>query len=347
MWCRYHLKCNVCGKATNLRLHIAGSKYQDINFLCGECKSTIGGRLELIPEKTTWKFTPSNCVHVKGDFFTGGDYFVEYSEAFPSKPPSKTPHHPLTPFMRNLPSEDPSGNPEDWILKPNEDEWRELSSLNRAYLSRNKTFYDKISDKYEKKVSILINYDKKDMDDSINAIHTWYFGEFLDLLEQKRNFSYIRDYLLTRDAVVLIQRFDFACELKDKEFLDKCKREIFNIFEDISTKNNYLRPAILRENGKQFSSDDEFIPNEDFSSVRSIYTNIFESLGRLLTIPFGLDNIDREGSYDSLPHGIPTGNGTWEDFLLVDQGKKMNYFNSNLLWRHIYRDSYDNCHVTL
>ena len=342
MWNRYLLRCSNCGKVTNLRVAIEGNSRQIIKFSCPNCKSIIGGVLEIDYEKITFNLTPTGCTIIPGAF-DEGDYFAEYSEGLPVSKPNTNGHVLLTPFMRTIRM---SKGRDDFLYKQQyyqsikEDDWTDLENFNRAFIEKNFSLMKKIASKYrfynrevlDKDIEIYVNK-------ILFEINYTFLYPFLDETELKRNMELIDKYIEERRLDT--NTINFIDHLINNGYVDRWLREIFDDLKLFIENREKFRPAVFYPLSSISDQQllGEFISTEYFLGVRNIYTNIFETQGRLLSIFYGMDNVDERGKYDLINHNKDI--KKWKDFFSISNGKKIQYLSNNPLWKSILKDTFD------
>ena len=96
------IKCQVCGKITRIRLQVGWLPGHPVVVTCGECGTSLLGRVAIGQEQLGLEFTFENAEIVIDD---NADYTVECSGEFPAIKQGMAVdplQNPITPFIRAM-----------------------------------------------------------------------------------------------------------------------------------------------------------------------------------------------------------------------------------------------------
>lgn len=341
MWTRDLLKCKYCGKITNLRLEITGPSLQEIRIQCLGCGATIGGMLHIDYQKIETSFEPVNCIQVKGDFLSGGDYFTEYSFERPVAKPSTQPHHLLTPYLRQFPEGAEALEliaRAGWSRSISSADWYNFHSINDAYIDGNYTTFRKIAciyltDKYPMKRCI-------DLQQAFYQLHYLFLTPYIPVEKNYRLVVQMIDYVGQKKEPFASQLQVFVDRLYDGGYLQSWQKDITRILDNVADEREWFSPLTVHLLTNR-PSKDYWLPTEHYLTAKRLYTDMFEVLGRLLIAIIGLNNIEYRGTYQALPSNIPKSVKMWDDFAALPNATKFSYCQENPLWVSMYNNTFD------
>lgn len=299
MWARYHIKCHICDKITNMRIQIPDKELLKVSFPCNQCETELGGELTVDFEKVTFAFQANRGELVNYDHYKG-DFFVEISDTLPTKKPSTEPHSVVLPTFR---LKDPFKTKQAKDLKVivKDEHWEKLLDLCVAYRNLNKPGIKKISSELLPLFGLEVPNFEKEIDYHItflncvnHVIRHWLnidFNSFVSFLKSdvyndcKSYYDKIQDF--------------FSDQLNNNEF-DSLRVECCDlIIRFIRNKESFLYVY------KEEISEDDYISNENFVTLKNFYTDCFETLGKYSHLIFRLQNIIERGNENSVPSDAP------------------------------------------
>ncbi len=342
MWTRFHIKCNNCDKVTNLRIQIPEKKELHVKLNCLGCKSEIIALLTVDLNNASWDFKVSRGEQINGDF-NGGDYFHEFSDTLPIKPPSEEPHEKFMPTLR-MPMEEFKALKEtkDKRKLSSDEDWQNLKDLSYAYarfdknvierLTRkliegiypNSTFNFNIDLDYQGAFYCALNYMIFPWIDSDNHL------EFVDWLNEK---------IFNSTNVTNTELINFTQNIVTEEIIINLKEEISELIVRFIDNRDLFHFAY----NKRLTSEN-YVSVEGFVSIKSFYTDCFEFIGRNSHLIFRLQNFKERGMLDAVPVGVPGNVSNASDFAALDNGKKLDILKlcSDLVPQKMYTNSFDN-----
>jgi len=341
MWTRFHIKCIVCDKVTNLRLQIPEREKLPISFKCLGCSSDFKALLTVDFKKYSWDFKVERGTLIDGDF-QRGDYFYEYSDTLPTALPSSQPHDMVVPTIR-------LGTDELMRLKGikdkrkshTEEEWGYFKDLTKAFERFDKPIIEKLSkeiigDKYPTE---YFNY-SNDLDYQRNyfLVLNYLMYPWIDFDNHSTFVSWIDKNIFNKANLSNADPIDFVENIMTDDYCKKIRREI----NDLSIRFTDLRDYFLYATN-QPSTADTFISNESYLLLKNFYTDCFEFLGRTSHLIFRLQNFFERGNQNAVPTGAPRNITDAATFSSLDHGQKLDILllSTEVVLRDVYLNSFN------
>lgn len=304
------IKCQVCNTITRVRLQVGYLKHHPIFVTCGGCGITMRGIVDIDQVNIKLAFTFENAsLETPSEVERLYDYVVECSGELPTKKmrEDKAPHeNPYstsyngTPFLRFLERYDyPTFLGLSKILDSSVDKWSSTKRIFELfYMNRDNLLCQELSKFPETESSHYEASDKHSLLLGVNKLAS-------NLLYKP----------LVPDIVISPYKYDFLCirdENKIHDFinylnstvgldLNTLGKKIFNITNDFIDVWQYLIPAFslsFIKEGETFDYEEEGTTASSFDQINDFYADAYETLGDLLIIPVGLDNIFYRNNYN-------------------------------------------------
>lgn len=341
MWVRFHIKCTICEKVTNLRLQIPEKEKLAINLKCLGCAADLKALLSVDFNNYSWDFKVERGVLIDGDF-QSGDYFCEYSDTLPTAPPSSQPHDMIVPTIR-------MGTDELMRLKEikdnrksqREEDWEIFKVLTKAFERFDKPIIEKLSkqligDKY------ISSYFKYDSDLDYQRIYFLTLNHlmfpWIDFESYSAFVSFISQSVFNKVHLTNSDLIDFVDVVMNDDYNKKIKQEINELTIRFSDLREYFFYAT-----NQPSATDSFASNEGYLLLKHFFTDCFEFLGRTSHLIFRLQNFVERGSQNSVPKGVPRNVTSASVFSALDHGQKLDILllSTEPAFREMYVKSFN------
>jgi len=322
-------------------LGISGPPRQEVRFECIGCKTAIGGTLQIDYEKIEASFKAINCIEVKGDYLSGGDYFVEYSFDRPVARPSSQPHHPLTPYIRQFPETELARHlitRACWSQSISDSDWYNFRSFNNAYIRQNYATFRKIAGIYLTKKYPMKK--RVDLQQAFYLLHYIFLTPYI-LIEENHNLVLqMANYVCRKNEPFVSQIQEFVDYIFHNNYLQAWQRDIVEILNSFADNRDWLAPLAIHLMTSK-ASGDYWLPIGHYPAAKQFYTNTFEVLGRLLMAIIGLNNIEYRGSFKAMPSNMPKYVKSWDDFIEVPSGIKLRFCQENAFWFPVYSNAFN------
>jgi hypothetical protein len=275
MWTRNHLECPTCKKVTCLRLHIP-ERNSKVIFKCLGCSTEFRGEILVDFKNHNWEYKSENGKVVAIDDVNSGDFFVEYSDTVPTRPPSTEPLNGVLPTIRLRDLDGSVANKNAKLLLPNE-MWNAFKDLTRAYSQFNKPVIKTLSDKIVGDI-----YDPQTVLHDIDYQRLYFFAlnylvfPWVDFDDQAKFAKWITlriffDKQLTKHPELI----DFSKHVMNSKTVEKLRRETADLIVRFADLRDFFFYAGTTPDKKDF-----YISNQGFTHIKSFYTDCFEFLGR-------------------------------------------------------------------
>lgn len=321
------IKCQVCGKITRIRLQVGWLPEHPIVVTCGECGTSLYGKVTVGQNQPGLGFTFDNAEIVNDD---NADFMVECSGEFPvmKQGIAVDPFMNLiTPFIRTMNRMDSDEVYEEFCnsvaaLLKTKANWRQYKrildlskDLNNAYLVQ------EIRKIFDEKMMPCRNELEK-----LRAVHMIEIHGFIGplrhdvlkdldfssgILKLEMNQSkHLIDFLNNNMGYNLVELQTLGYKMLD-EFLD-----IFPALIPALTLQYYKDEIIDYEIDGSTTSN--------FDSVKQFYLDAYEALGNLMIIPIALNNIKYRNDFDRLSP-LDNRNSTLSDFIGLTKANRYKY----------------------
>lgn len=287
------IKCQVCGAVTRVRLQVGFQQKHPIVVVCGRCGTSLNGRVAISQTHTGLSFKFENADVIPG--IDKSDYVVECSGEFTVRKFRRDDEGKvdLSPFMRNM----------SRMGSKRYDEYcRTISKLNN--FSEQWTKYKRIIDLFDKNDrTYLLNeiwnvlpkeqFPCRNEFEIARAIHVIEVIYFIEPLCPE----IITDLELSTSVTKLdIQQMNLFIDFLNSHegySLKELRSSVYKIYDEFVSAYPYLVPAISLQYCDKSTIDFEHegTTTSSFNSVKQFSLDAYETLGNLLIIPIGLNNI--------------------------------------------------------
>ena len=282
-----------------MRIQIPDKETLQVRFPCHECETDLGGILLVDFKNITFDFKVERGELINFDI-DGGDFFVEISDTLPTKKPSKEPHLTILPTFR---LKDIFGTKiaKDLKIIVKDEDWENLIDLCVAYKNLNKKAIKTITSELIIKLALPIPKFEYDIE-----YHMAFFNCLNHIIEPWLNIDFdsfiqfLKSDVYNNHQVYFPKIQSFFSTNLNNENLDSLRVDCCDlIIRFIQNRENFF--YIYKED----VTDDEYISNENFITLKNLYTDCFETLGKYAHLIFRLQNIIERGDEDSVPSDAP------------------------------------------
>lgn len=321
------IKCQVCEKITRVRLQVGWLPEHPIVVTCGECKTSLLGKVKIGQEIPGVTFSFENAEEVNDE---NADYMVECSGEFPvmKQRAAEDPLvNPITPFMRAMNRMDSDDAYEEFgksvgTLINTIGNWSQYKrifdlskDLNNEYLVKEiRKIFDESLMPCKNELEIL------------KAVHMLEIHGFIEPLRKDvlNNLGFSEgilklDMTKTKDLIDFLDR-NPGYGLKELQLLS------YKVMDEFLTVFPSLIPAFSMQYFKNETVDfeSEGSTTSNFDTVKQFYLDVYEALGNLLIIPVALNNIKYRNDYDNL-NPLDSRNTTLSDFIGLTKANRYKY----------------------
>ena len=321
------IKCQVCGKITRVRLQVGWLSEHPIVVTCGECKTSLSGKVIIGQEAPGLDFSFENAEVVNDE---NADYMVECSGEFPvmKQRMAEDPlTNPISPFIRAMNRMDSDDAYEEFCksvgsLKNTKEKWSQYKrildlskDLNNEYLVKEiRKIFDESLMPCKNELEVL------------RAVHMIEIHGFIEPLRKD-----VLDNIGFSEGILKLDKTQTK-ELID--FLDRNSGYGLRELQLLSYKvmDEFLRvfPALIPAFSMQYCKngnvdfESEGSTTSNFDTVKQFYLDVYEALGNLLIIPVALNNIKYRNDYDNL-NPLDSRNTTLSDFIGLTKAARYKY----------------------
>lgn len=321
------IKCQVCGKITRIRLQVGWLPEHPIVVTCGECGTSLSGKVTIGQEQPRLRFTFDNAEIMIDE---NADYMVECSGEFPvmKQGAAKDPlENPITPFIRVMNRMDSNDAYEEFcksvaeVMKTKQ-QWSFYKRiLDLSGDLNNKYLLQEIRKMFDEKVMPCRNELE-----ILRAVHMVEIHGFIGPLMP----DFLKDLTFSSDILKLNmdqtrQLISFLNSnpgygLKDMQNL------IYKMLDEFLDVFHALIPVLAVQYYKDDSVDyeSEGTTTSNFDTVKQYYLDVYEALGNLLIVPVALNNIKYRGDYNKL-NPIEARNNSLSDFIGLTKANRYKY----------------------
>lgn len=321
------IKCQVCGKITRIRLQVGWLPEHPIVVTCGECGTSLSGKVTIGQEQPGLRFAFDNAEIVIDE---NADYMVECSGEFPvmKQGVAKDPlENPITPFIRVMNRMDSNDAYEEFcesiaaVMKTKQ-QWSFYKRiLDLSGDLNNKYLLQEIRKMFDEKVMPCRNELE-----ILRAVHMVEIHGFIGPLRP----DFLKDLTFSSDILKLNmdqtrQLISFLNSnpgygLKDMQNL------IYKMLDEFLDVFQALIPVLAVQYYKDDSIDyeSEGTTTSNFDTVKQYYLDVYEALGNLLIVPVALNNIKYRGDYNKL-NPIEARNNSLSDFIGLTKANRYKY----------------------
>ena len=294
----YLVKCNICGRVCNLKYQLGFSKKHPIRYKCmcgvsirGEYREEKGIEFENATMLTE-QGTPNYVVVSSGEFLTNLPFQVKnIEETFG-----------LSPFIKATQMLDYEEYRKTFTSIHNYRDNRRsiVRAINELYIANNiKSLKQTIRTNFDLDGKIFPLNNAADILRAVTMINQF---QFLGLKNGNNTrmvtncfISTYKNYSLESDKFI-----DFLSQLS---YLLECKKQIYNICDQIYEKIDLLFPAVsidFYKDKKSCFTGKFAITTTSFEDIKQLYVDLYELICNLLIIPIGLDNIIKRKNYNEV-----------------------------------------------
>lgn len=324
------IKCQVCGAVTRIRLQVGFLEEHPIIAVCGKCGTSLNGRVKIAQDNPDLGFAFDNADIVFN--LDDAEYIVECSGEFPVRKfrQDNRDKIDISPFMRTMSR---MGNDRYNTF------CRTIAKLN--YFTKQWTQYKRMTDLYNRDDRTYLlseiwktlpqeNFPCRNEFEIARAVH---MIEVIYLIEPLRP-EIITDLKLSTSVMELDQQqiglfIDFL-NCHDGYSLKQLQSSIYKIYDEFISVYPYLIPAISLQycDESAINFDHEGTTTSSFDSVRQFSLNAYETLGNLLVIPVGLNNIYRRNDYSKCAEKDKQSNSL-DDFIGKTKAVRFHYCDAD------------------
>lgn len=336
-----YIKCQVCGCITRIRLQVGWQEEHPIIVTCGKCGISLTGKVEIGQEEPGLKFEFENAEIVNDN---SADFIVECSGEFPTIKQRKASCYYLdTPFLRSL-----------RFMNNEEKSYEQFK--NSIYQLKNTSkkwkVYKRITNLFQNNSEFLVKEIKKefygeymkcrDKFEILRAVHMIEVeGMYLPLKKDILNNSRLTEEILKLD-IIQIKKFIDYLNSQSGYSLHELQELIYKIYDEFIDLYQYLIPAIFLQHCYDDVVDFEEMgtTTSSFNNIKQFYLNLYETLGNLLIIPIGLNNIKYRNNINSM-NKKDNEIISLSDFNKLNKAKKFHYYEENEIYSKFMNLTFD------
>jgi len=322
----HFIKCQVCGSVTRIRLQVGWQKEHPVVVTCGECGTSLFGRVQIGQDKPGLMFEFDNAD--VSDQETA-DYVVECSGEFPTKKQcsvAEAENILITPFIRMVNSmKDDDGFYKFCKtvshLKETENKWKDYERIFTLFQNNSEYLIQEIKKKFSGEY-----FQCRDEFEVLRAVHMMeVFGFYLPLKEEILDPFSLSNNILKMDHLQMEKFIDYL-NSHEGYHLYELQSLIYKLYAEFIEIYQALIPAL----SMQYCREDTFDYKSDgsttsaFDTVKQFYLNVYETLGNLLIIPIALNNIKYRLDFN-LMNPIEKNVLSLDDFIGLTKGKRYQY----------------------
>ncbi len=297
-----YIKCQVCGKITRIRLQLGWLDEHPIVVTCGECGTSLSGKVKIRQDHPEFSFSFDNADIVNN---LDANYMVECSGELPvikqgvDMDPFQSP---ITPFLRTV----------DRMEYEAFKQFMETS----ASLMKTKarwSLYKRVLDLSKNKNNTYLIpeihkiFDKKTMPcrNELEVLRAIHMIEILGFIEPLR-----KDLMNDMAFSIGILELDLKQNLQLVKFLNgtsgyslsELQALVYKVLDEFVEVFPALIPALALQYYKDgyIDFEREGTTTSSFDSIKQFYLDVYEALGNLLIIPIALNNIKYRNDYNNL-----------------------------------------------
>ena len=342
MWTRFHIKCKNCDKVTNLRIQIPEREQLPVKYNCLGCNSEIKALLTVDFNKASWDFKVERGELIDGEFMSG-DYFYEFSDTLPTRPPSDQPHNTIMATLR-MPTEELMALKEtkDQRKMFSDEDWQDLIDLTHAFSRFDKNVIERLSKKMLSGIypDSILNF-RIDLD-----YHRAYYSAlnfmvypWIDFNNHSEFVDWLNNNIFTSANKTNAEIINFVQNIVSDDLIQNLREEISELIIRFIGIRDLLYFAYNEK-----STTDSYVSVEGFVILKNFFTDCFEFIGRNSHLIFRLQNFKERGMLDALPSGVPRNVSNASDFAGLDNGRKLEILklSTDVIPQKIYTKSFDN-----
>ena len=294
----YFVKCNICGRVCDLKYQLGFSKKHPIRYKCmcgisirGEYREGKGIEFENATILSD-QVTPNYVVVSSGEFLTNLPFQVKNIE-------ETLGHSPFIKATQMIDYEE-YGKTFTSIHNYRDNKRAIVRAINELYAANNmESLKQTIRTNFDSDGKLFPLNNDADILRAVTMINQF---QFLGLKNGNNTrivtncfISIYKDYSLESNKLI-----DFLSKLS---YLLECKKQIYNICDQIYEKIDLLFPAVsidFYKNKKSCFTGEFAITTTSFEDIKQLYVDLYELICNLLIIPIGLDNIVERKNYNAV-----------------------------------------------
>lgn len=296
----YYIKCDVCGCVTKVKVQAGWLEEHPIAIYCGKCNILIEGKVIQNPIEGTIKINFKNASQTLNNGVE--DFFLESSGEFvtlkmvPGDSKEAMISTIAPPFIRNVwgKSRDLYYKNFKTLLELKNKKWSMIRRVFELWNSHSSEIFLKQELRRQ-----LIKIQDQDTYWIEKGLHILFreVGKYMKSEEDNKNVVQLCKWIKEIPNYKLNQLYDL---LKNRDYLNNCKRRIYEITDQYIDKFQYMMPAyqVLLER-KRIDFEKLGITTTSFEILKDFYISCYELLGDMVPILNGLNNISLRGKYDN------------------------------------------------
>lgn len=321
------IKCQVCDKKTRIRLQVGWLSEHPIVVTCGECGTSLTGRVTIRQEQSGLEFAFDNAEMVIDG---NADYMVECSGEFPvmKQGIANDPlENSITPFIRNMNRMISIDAYEEFCkavaaVMETKQRWSFYKRiLDLSGDLNNKYLLQEISKMFDEKVLPCRN--------ELEILRAVHMVEILGFIRPLRP-DLLKDLTFSSDILKLnmdqIRQFISFLNCNTGYGLKELQISIYKMLAEFLDVFQSFIPVLAMQYLKNDSVDfeSEGTTTSNFDMVKQCYLDAYEAFGNLLIVPVALNNIKYRGDYNKLKP-IDNKKNTLSDFIGLTKAYRYKY----------------------
>lgn len=330
----YYIKCQVCNKITRIRLQVGWLPEHPIVVTCGECGTSLSGRVRIGQDEPSLSYSFSNADSV---FEEDADYMVECSGEFPTIKHCLAFHSQeilISPFIRAMSNMDSSDVYEEFcksvgIILQTKYGWDQYKRILDLSLSGNKKYLIQ-------EIQRLFGQDKMPCRNELEIIRGVHMIEVHCFISSLRK-DILNDLTFSsgilkinpRETKKLVDYLESTIGYSLVDF----QRMGYKLLDDFIAVFPTLVPAYSLQyfNDNVIDYELEGSSTSNFDTVKQFYLDVYETLGNLLVLPVALNNIKYRNDFYKMPI-IDGKEITLDDFIGLTKANRYKYCLNNELY---------------
>ncbi len=293
------IKCQVCGAITRIRLQVGFQNKHPIVVACGKCGTSLNGNVEIGQMTPGLSFKFDNA-----DIITGineSEYVVECSGEFPTRKFRQDDEGriDISPFIRTMSrmGEDRYNNFCEVVGKLNSfsEKWTQYKRILALFERNDRTYL--LNEIW--KILPKEQFPCRNEFEIARAVHMIEVIYFIESLRPEIITNLELSTSVTKLDPHQISKFVDFLNANDGYSLNELQSSIYKIYDEFISAYPYLIPAISLQycDNDTVDFESEGTTTSSFDSVKQFSLDAYETLGNLLIIPVGLNNILQRKDY--------------------------------------------------
>lgn len=294
-----YYRCKICGSICNLKYQMGYSRKHPIRYKC-TCGISIRGLYEegrgicFENADKVAEAIPSFVVYASGEFFTVRPFAVRtFKETIGSVPP------PFILATQLLEYEDYQKE-FSHIISYRDKSHSYVRAINELYSAKN---YEKVKEvirnRFDPEERLFPLNNETDIIRATTMINQFQFLNHDGINRTPKTTNHLVEVFKNHSSACA----DYLLFIKSLDKLEMWKRQVHSICDQVYEKIDLLMPAVsidFIKKKKNLDLNFFAITTTSFEDIKQLYVDLYELIGNLLVLAFGIDNILLRGDYNSI-----------------------------------------------